>query len=791
MAALLALAGCGAGPSDGAAQLRQAETAFDYERHDEALRILENAEAGGGLDERLRFRVRVLRGEVLAAKANYRAAVEVLRGAGRADDAAYDARRRMTLGLSECRLSATDGERREALRTIDDLLAQLDPGSNTWGQTQLRRGTCLVRMEQYEEAARAFQSAAKTGAAQRDMLLEARSRAAHGNVYARQERYDEASREMEAAQAIASKAGPTAAGTASRALDNLGWIYYEMGDYDRAMATLVKFRPGTDRELIINQQNIGKAWLALGQPEKARPHYEKALAAAQRIADKQWEADALGNLAYQAYAVGNLREARRRNEEELAIRRSLKEPKAELGGKLTAARIAAAEGECPEAEDGFRQVAESALAANQEKWSALSGLAGCAEKAGRPGEAEASFKKAIAIVERGRAGLAEVEDRITFHSSRMDVYRDFAEYSIRQGREKEALAILVRSRGQGNGGRVRNPEMLGRVSPVLVYALAEPASHLWVIGAKGSRYFRLSGAGKLRGLVERHTAGILRARDPLNDGAAEARELYRELVGPAAGEIKVRELTISADGILHQLNWETLVAPAPEHYWIEDVEISMSPGLAGRVRRWTSGPRERILLVGDPASQDARYAKLANASKELESVAREFGSQYSDTLSRENATPERVRAELGGGYGYVHFAAHASANALRPLESSIVLAGNHGAGKLYARELAGIRLRARLVTLSACSAAGTKVLHGEGLVGLAWAFMQAGADDVVASLWNVEDASTATLMEAMYRQLRLGRSPEQALREAKLVLLRSGTVARKPYYWGAFLLFRK
>jgi CHAT domain-containing protein len=100
-------------------------------------------------------------------------------------------------------------------------------------------------------------------------------------------------------------------------------------------------------------------------------------------------------------------------------------------------------------------------------------------------------------------------------------------------------------------------------------------------------------------------------------------------------------------------------------------------------------------------------------------------------------------------------------------------------------------MKARLVTLSACSAAGAKAFRGEGLVGFAWAFLGAGAENVVASLWEVDDASTPQLMAQMYRQLRLGRTPPEALREAKLALLRSGTALEKPYFWGAFLHFQQ
>ena len=63
------------------------------------------------------------------------------------------------------------------------------------------------------------------------------------------------------------------------------------------------------------------------------------------------------------------------------------------------------------------------------------------------------------------------------------------------------------------------------------------------------------------------------------------------------------------------------------------------------------------------------------------------------------------------------------------------------------------------MTISACYGAGTRAYTGEGLVGLSWAFLRAGAHNVVAALWEVDDASTPQLMGAMYRKLREGAPP--------------------------------
>jgi CHAT domain-containing protein len=137
----------------------------------------------------------------------------------------------------------------------------------------------------------------------------------------------------------------------------------------------------------------------------------------------------------------------------------------------------------------------------------------------------------------------------------------------------------------------------------------------------------------------------------------------------------------------------------------------------------------------------------------------------------------------------IHFTAHAVANPQSPLDSAIMLSGPDHEFKLYARDVAEHPLNAELVTVSACRSAGERAYSGEGLVGFSWAFLRAGARRVIAGLWDVDDRSTADLMDQVYTRIAAGASPPQALREAKLAMLRSGGTFAKPYYWGPFEVF--
>lgn len=141
----------------------------------------------------------------------------------------------------------------------------------------------------------------------------------------------------------------------------------------------------------------------------------------------------------------------------------------------------------------------------------------------------------------------------------------------------------------------------------------------------------------------------------------------------------------------------------------------------------------------------------------------------------------------------VHFASHGLLNSEHPELSGIVLSlvnkdGEPIDGFLRLHEIYNLNLSADLVVLSACQTALGKEIRGEGLVGLTRGFMYAGAPRVIASLWKVDDVSTAELMKIFYRKmLRERKSPSAALREAQLQMWRSKRW-HQPYYWAAFQL---
>jgi CHAT domain-containing protein len=141
----------------------------------------------------------------------------------------------------------------------------------------------------------------------------------------------------------------------------------------------------------------------------------------------------------------------------------------------------------------------------------------------------------------------------------------------------------------------------------------------------------------------------------------------------------------------------------------------------------------------------------------------------------------------------IHFATHGILNSEHPDLSGLVLSlvdetGAPRDGFLRMHEIYNLRLPADLVVLSACQTALGREMRGEGLVGLTRGFMYAGARRVVASLWQVDDESTAELMERFYRaMLKDGHRPSSALRSAQLGMSRSRRWAA-PFYWAGFTL---
>jgi len=241
-------------------------------------------------------------------------------------------------------------------------------------------------------------------------------------------------------------------------------------------------------------------------------------------------------------------------------------------------------------------------------------------------------------------------------------------------------------------------------------------------------------------------------------------------------------------GILYALPFEVL-AGADGRRLIERFPISYAASASSlaflRSEPAVPHPAATLVAVGNPAG---RLSPLPYSAAELHAVAALFG-RHARVLEGADATEGRVRDETRGGARMLHFATHGAIDEAVPDRSGLLLTARPPAedGLLQTREIYGMRMDADLVTLSACQTALGRNVTGEGVIGLTRAFYYAGARSVVASLWDVDDRSTALLMQRFYAQLGAGQPIDVALQRAKLSMLRESAATAAPFYWAAFI----
>jgi CHAT domain-containing protein len=336
---------------------------------------------------------------------------------------------------------------------------------------------------------------------------------------------------------------------------------------------------------------------------------------------------------------------------------------------------------------------------------------------------------------------------------------------------------------------------------LLFYFLAPGQSWLWVVTPNGIHPpIPLPPAEQLRRWVDQYSGFVeRRVGDPRATPNEAGRKLYEALLAPAKSLIPPNSRVILVpDDALNWLNFETLpvydVPPGEQpHYWIEDVRVEIAPSLTALGTGKPQRPRrpQSVLIIGDPVSPSPEFPALEYAAQEIETVEANFPAAANKKFTGAMAGPGIYRAASPDRFSILHFSAHAVANKESPLDSAIILSPQGDNFKLYARDVIDIPLQADLVTVSACRSAGARSYSGEGLVGFAWAFLQAGAQNVIAGLWDVTDRSTPEIMGVLYAQIAAGAEPADALRAAKLKLIHSGQAYRRPYYWGPFQLYTR
>jgi CHAT domain-containing protein len=453
------------------------------------------------------------------------------------------------------------------------------------------------------------------------------------------------------------------------------------------------------------------------------------------------------------------------------------------------------------AETGYRQVANSTVAWSSMRLEAALKSARWLAAHKRADEAEAQFRAAEALLEDMRQSLDHDDSKLSFFADAGNIYNEYVDLLVSRHKDLEALQAADRSRARllsdyqkvGLGG-LDLAHLQSRLKTVdgiaLSYWIGGEHSYLWIIGDHVFERVTLNAPpAAIRDWARTYFEATSSPAE-LPAAAIDAGKHLREtLLVPAQKYLTHdRRVFMVLDGQLGLLNPESLPG-AQSRWWIDEAIVSAVPSLALLERPPdTLQPTSLLLAMGD-ADPSPGFPKLAQASAELGAITRLFPSALTREFAGSAATPSAYGHANPGQFQMIHFTAHGKAEAGNPLDSAVVLSKDPAtqANKLYAREIVDIPIHARLVTVSACKSAGSRTYRGEGPVGLAWAFLRAGAGQVVAGLWNVNDEAGEDLMARFYEGMRTRNLPPAvALREAKRALIKT---YKHPYYWAPFEIF--
>jgi CHAT domain-containing protein len=658
-----------------------------------------------------------------------------------------------------------------------------------------------------------------------------------------EEHYDEAIDWLNASNRVAAPLG--AEDIQLTNTGNLGWANYGLGDRERALELFRDAERGAAR---LGDTESATNWLTTSgyvyqdteQWQRAEEAYRQALAMAARTENRDKVINSLESLAHISIELNRLDSAEGYlNQLEPLIRANGNRLDA-LDVMLARGRVAAARRQDGEAEGLFRAVEADPASQITMRLGAEHEMARLFEAEGRVDDARKEYVTALGTFESARAEIKNEDSKLPYFANATPIYDDYIRLLVSQGKSEEALAAADRSRArtleQGLGlvaARLLHPNTRGRSTSsgqvvghpdaglhpgaiaaragatLLFYWLGEKQSWLWAITPGKTAVFALPARREIARSVERYRQALLGPEDPLRAGNEDGRALYRMLVAPAkdligpGGRVGGR-VVVLCDGVLSELNFETLLVDATTpHYWIEDADVVSAPSLLMLASsKAANGGGGKLLLVGDAVSPGPDYPELPNASVEMREIEKHFGPQEATVFARGAANAGAYLGSEPRRFSYIDFVAHGVASRTDPLDSAIILSrtsslsrtpGAEDSFKLYAREIMQHSIDARLVTIAACYGGGTRSYAGEGLVGLSWAFLRAGAHNVIGALWEVSDESAPRLMDAMYQGLQDGLPPSAALRAAKLQLLHgAGTETgefRRPFFWGSFQLY--
>jgi CHAT domain-containing protein/tetratricopeptide (TPR) repeat protein len=618
--------------------------------------------------------------------------------------------------------------------------------------------------------------------------------------------------------------------------------------FERALAIL---RVSDNRHKLVRAlRSLGALSRSTGDFEQSRKCLEEALGTSHEIRDQNGEASVLAEMARLDYDHGDLPAAQRRAEQSLsafeALRLRVVSPNLRASLVASARQVHELNIEILErlhAEQPAKGFAAAAFqAAERGRARSLLDILG---------ESGAQIRSGVdaALLARERELQHLIADRADRQTQLLN-RKHSAEEDAAAARELDGLAASleqVQSRIRGTSPQyaalTRPPaldlqdiqsKVLDEDTVLLEYELGSAKSFLWAVTASSVTSFELRPRAEIEAAARRvyelltarnlsipgetPTARAARVRQSDHDYYTAAATVSEMLLGPAAAQIAGKRLLIVAEGILQYLPFGALPEPGKQAPLMVDHEVVTAPSASvlAVLRQETAArqPAERTLFIAaDPvySANDPRvsrspietvaagergtepFLRLRFSRAEAEQIAGLIPPDAAVKAFDFDANRDAVLKSDLSRFRILHFATHSLLDDERPGLSGIVLslvdrAGRRQNGFLRLYDIYNLHLNADLAVLSACRTALGQEIKGEGLIGLTRGFFYAGAPRVLASLWPIDDRTSAAFMKPFYEAMLVRQErPAAALRSAQIQMWKTkGWDA--PYYWAAFTM---
>ena len=322
----------------------------------------------------------------------------------------------------------------------------------------------------------------------------------------------------------------------------------------------------------------------------------------------------------------------------------------------------------------------------------------------------------------------------------------------------------------------------------------------YFIGEKNSYQFTLADKkNRLELVSNRETASpkLLQFIDFFNDAKtiSDNPAAYNHASNVAYNILKLpkksfhKNLIIVPDGILTFLPFEALITAESEttnfakmHYLLNDFKIGYNNSADFYLNAIPFQHQKENVLGVFPIFENSSL-ELAFSKKELKNLQGNFKGKY---LEGQNATFENFKANAAN-YSILHLSTHATSGDISE-PASIKF---YDTEVLYS-ELYNLNLNPDLVVLSACETGIGKLYKAEGAMSVARGFQFSGAQNLLFSLWKVNDFTTSVLMEKFYANVKNGKSYFESNHQAKLDFLNDESIPnakKSPYYWASFVYY--